>query len=229
MLYIKDYDYRDADLTFCMRVYKDLDLAKWTFGNIRLAFPQSRVIIISDGDLDVYAEDFPLHRVEFYPCENLTNIECGGKIIQRTVEFFLNAPTKYLIKIDTDTGVHRRFKWLPKGRGMFGSLQTDSYINSIQGGFLGMDFSTVVDIYQSGLCMSPMLEDYANTYALSPFVLSYCESRAKICEDFLYGYIATKLGIPMFGFDEVRSDWKNYIENKDLRWAVTHPCKNFTL
>lgn len=229
MLYTKDYDYKDTDITFHFRTYKDLDQAKWTFANIRRNFPQSRIMIISDGDRDIYPEDFPLHRVDFYPCENLTHIECGGKLIQRAVELFLKAPTKYFIKIDTDTGVHRRFNWLPKGRGMFGSLQSDGYINSIQGGFLGMDFTTVVDIYQSGICMSPLLEDYANTYALSPFVLSYCESRVKICEDFLYGYVAAKLGIPLFGFDEVKSNWKNYVENKNMRWAITHPCKDLIL
>lgn len=231
MLYTKNYNYKDADLTFSLRTYKDADRLHWCLDNLRRHYPRARVIVISDGDPLIKKSDLLIYKykVEFFEGENLTGIENGGKLIQRMVELFAKDPTYYLFKIDTDTGIHRRFKWLPWGYGAFGQLQHDGYLCSLQGGFMGMSYEVVADIYKSGLCQSPDLVDYKSSYALSPFILDYCESRGKIGEDWIWGYIFAKLGVPLFGFNEVKSYWLDYIPNPDLEFAITHPCKDLKL
>ena len=50
---------------------------------------------------------------------------------------FFEQPTRYLLKIDPDTVIHRRFKYLPVRNGLFGTLQTQVESPSIQGGCMG--------------------------------------------------------------------------------------------
>jgi hypothetical protein len=224
MLYIKNHSYTDADLCFSLRTYKDADRLFLCLDNLRKHYPRARVIVISDGDPDIKKTDLLEYKVEFHHGEHLYYPGAGGKIIQRMIELFLfrnNCSQKFLMKIDTDTTIHRRFKWIPDGYGMCGTLQNDGWINSIQGGFIGLDFHVVADIYRSGLCAWPGLEDYALTYALSPFIQNYCKTR--LGEDWIFGYIAARLGIPLFGFEEVCCQWLDIPENHDTIYAVTHP------
>jgi hypothetical protein len=48
----------------------------------------------------------------------------------------------------------------------------------------------------------------------------------RVSTDWLTGYAATALNIPQFGFAEVHSTWGRYVPNADLRYAITHPCKD---
>lgn len=229
MLYMKNENYTDADLTFSMKIYNDIELGKWCLGNVRRSYPNARVIVISDGDPNLKPSDLLEYNVEFIPSVNLYSLESGGKMIQRMIETFMRSPTEYLLKIDTDTGVHRRFKWLPRGYGLFGQLQHDNYLCSIQGGFIGMHYDLARDIYLSGICESVLLKDCGSTYALSPFVNAHCVSRGKVCEDFMLGYIVSRLNAPIFGFDEVKCAWKDYFANEGEKYAITHPCKEMKL
>lgn len=230
MLYLKNETYRDEDLTFSVKVYdKDLELGKWCLGNVRRLYPRSRIIIVVNGSYDIKPSDFDGIRAEFYSGDDLYYLESGGKMLGRMIDLFLWQPTEYLFKIDTDTGFHRRFKWLPRGYGIFGQLQHDNYLCSIQGGFIGMHYDVARTIAMSGTCQHESLKDCGATYAKSPFVLDYCLRRGKISEDWLTGYVCAKLGIPIFGFEEVKSNWKEYIPNPELTYAVTHPTKDFHL
>lgn len=229
MLYRKHTDYKDEDLTFSMKVYEDLALGQWCLENIRRIYPYSRINVVSNGNYNITSKDFEKYDVEFFPGADLYPLDCGGRMLGRMIDLYFNNPTEFLFKIDTDTGFHRRFNWLPRGYGLFGQLQHDNYLCSIQGGFIGMHHDVAYSIFMSGLCQQESLQDCAATYAKSPFVLDYCLKRGKISEDWLTGYVCAKLGIPIFGFEEVKSNWIDYVPNENLQYAVTHPCKNFHL
>src|SRR5262245_28570556 len=120
-------DYRDDDLTFFALAYNDYDAAAECLGDLRTHYAASRVILRSDGDPD---PRFPAlarrHRVDFRGELRLFGIENGGAVIERMLVLFLERPTRYLLKIDPDTVIHRRFQYLPVRSGVFGTLQGGS-------------------------------------------------------------------------------------------------------
>jgi len=55
-------EHSDSDLVFYLQMYHDIDLAKWCLDNIRRHYPDSRLMLVSDGDPNpeypVMAESF---------------------------------------------------------------------------------------------------------------------------------------------------------------------------
>src|SRR5947207_3437638 len=111
-------NYRDEDLTFFALTYHDYDATAECLADLRKHYPGSRVILRSDGDPD---SRFPTlaasNEVDFRGESRLFGIENGGAVIERMFTLFLESPTPYLFKIDPDTVIHRRFKYLPVRNG----------------------------------------------------------------------------------------------------------------
>src|ERR1051325_4483213 len=143
--------YCDDDLTFFALTYKDYEATVKCLRDLRKHYPVSRVILRSDGDPD---PRFPLlarsNKVEFHQESRLFGIENGGAIIERMLELFLERPTRYLFKIDPDTVIHRRCKYLQVRSGVFGTLQCETETPSIQGGCMGFTRDAAEQILKSG-------------------------------------------------------------------------------
>src|SRR5688500_18563009 len=94
-------NYCDEDLTFFALTYKNYDATADCLSDLRKHYPESRVILRSDGDPD---PRFPLlarrYNTEFRSESRLFRIENGGAVIERMLEIFLEKPTRYLLKID---------------------------------------------------------------------------------------------------------------------------------
>lgn len=223
ILYKKNTAYTDADIAFSLRTYYNTGLTRQCLKSLRKSFPKARVMVISDGDNST-PSDFKEFNVEFHCGNHLYYAGAGGRLIQRMLELFLRGDEETLVKIDPDTKVWRRFYWIPEGYGMWGTLQNDGYINSIQGGCTLISNGAANMIENSGLLLMDALKDYNTTYALSPFIKQYCDS-GKLGEDWIIGYVNAILGIPMYGFTEVKSLWDKPPLNVDLEFAVTHPHK----
>ena len=224
-------NYTDHDITFLMGMYQDRGRAEGALDRIRTYFPDARIVVRSDGD------DDPLNRslsdkydLTYLQEKRLYPIENGGALVARTLEIFLQNPTRYLLKLDTDTAVFRRFRFLPVRNCIFGSIQTNKQGNhpSIQGGFIGFSRESVEKIVQSRVLEDERLKD--------PFAYRYDSGylqrmgrrvhRTGLCSfDWMVGWAASELGIRMYPFREVRSRWhpENTVPNDDLRFAVMHP------
>lgn len=220
-------NYTDADLTFYMQVYKDAPLAQWCLSNLRRYFSSANVIVISDGDDTISNNDFSRFNVDFRNGNELFWIECGGQMHERTFNVFLEKPTKWLFKIDSDTGIHRAFLELPEDYGIFGTIQENAAgLRSLQGGCYGMTREVVETIIKSGILKDKVLTDYRNTYALTEITRVNCERSGKLAEDWMLGWIATQLEIPMYHYGEILSKWKEYVPNNEDWFTITHPCKD---
>lgn len=220
-------DYRDEDLTFFALTYKDYEATAECLTDLRKHYPSSRVILRSDGDLD---PRFPIlaecHQADFRGEARLFGIENGGAVIERMLSLFFEAPTQYLLKIDPDTVIHRRFKYLPVRSGLFGTLQTEQETPSIQGGCLGFTRDAAEQILKSELLRDSRLREPAKFINDSPYFFRMAH-RANRCGlasfDWIVPWIASQLGIPMYRFDEVNSGWKQAPPNPNQRYAVSHP------
>jgi hypothetical protein len=220
-------DYSDADLTFFMLVYEDYELADRCLADLRAHFPDARVLVRSDGDSDPrhdglasrYGADFR-REPRLFPVEN------GGAVMERMFELFGERPTPYLFKIDPDTVVQRRFRFLPARDGYFGTLQGAPGYVSIQGGCLGFTAAAAATFAGSDLLRDPRLA-CPQAHRESG---RYWEKMARRADklglssfDWGLGWAASTLGVAMFDFPEVRSQWKVPVEDPDRRFAVVHP------
>jgi len=219
--------YSDDDLTFFALVYKDYDATVACLRDLRKHYSSSRVILRSDGDPD---PRFPMlassHRVDFHGESRLFGIENGGAAIERMIELFLERPTRYLLKIDPDTVIHRRFKYLPVRSGVFGTLQCEEETPSVQGGCMGFSRDSAAQILQSRMLRDVRLKEPAKFIADSPYFFRMAD-RANRCGlasfDWIVPWVAGELGIPLYRFDEVNCGWQQPPPNPEGRYAVTHP------
>jgi len=225
--------YDDPDVTFYLQAYRDIDQVEKCLTSIRCHFPSSRIILISDGD-----DDRNLRRLGFQTqCEltigdRLYPVENGGKMIQRMLDAFLEFPTHCLIKIDTDSRVHRRFRYLPTGRAVCGTLEwqtagskTPLDFPNVQGGCMLFLREAAEEIARSGILLSDELLDYRATYADNPDILHRAEEFGLISMDFMTRYVCRRLQIPLVEFDEVYSVYRGTIPADGAGYAITHPHK----
>ena len=227
--------YQDSDITFCLMVYKDYRDARKAIASIRRSFPRSPVIVISDGDSD------PRHvaLAERYQCryilgKRLFLTEYGGQLKHRYLSLFLEQPTKWLVKIDPDTRVHRRFNYLLDGRAIYGTLlyhepnARPKHFPIVQGGATCYPRAVCQEIIDSGILLSDELLDYRRTYAEFPQTVrrAEAESEGLVSDDNMNRYLCRQLNIPVCSFPEVYSTWGGPIRNPNCRYALTHPHKS---
>lgn len=220
-------NYGDEDLTFFSLTYRDYDATAECLADLRKHYPGSRVILRSDGDTDPRLPTLAeRHDADFRAESRLFGIENGGAIIERMLLLFLEKPTRYLFKIDPDTVIHRRFRYLPVRSGLFGTLQTVPETPSIQGGCMGFTRDAAEQILQSGMLRDGRLREPARFIDDSPYFFRMTD-RADRCGlasfDWVVPWVASELGIPIYPFDEVNSGWRQAPPNPDGRYAVTHP------
>jgi hypothetical protein len=220
-------NYRDQDLTFFALVYRDYEAMAACLRDLRKHYQASRVILRSDGDhdprLSLLANS---NDVDFRLESRLFAIENGGAIIERMLLLFLERPTRYLFKIDPDTVIHRRFRYLPLGSGVFGTLQCEQDTPSVQGGCIGFTRDAAEQILKSGLLRDRRLQQPAKFIDDSPYFFRMAD-RAERCGlasfDWIVPWVAGQLRIPLFAFDEVNSGWRQPPPNPAGRYAVSHP------
>jgi len=220
-------DYGDEDLTFFALTYKDYDAAAECLADLRRHYTGSRVILRSDGDTDprlpILAKRYG---AEYRGESRLFGIENGGAVIERMLVIFLEKPTRYLFKIDPDTVIHRRFKYLPARSGLFGTLQLEHETPSVQGGCMGFTQDAAERILQSGMLRDGRLREPAEFIDDSPYFVRMAH-RARRCGlasfDWMVPWVAGELGISIYSFDEVNSGWQQAPPNPDRRYAVSHP------
>ena len=220
-------NYSDEDLTFFALIYKNYDATEECLRDLRRHYPRSRVILRSDGDPDPRFPFFAKrYHADFRGESRLFGIENGGAVIERMLTIFLEQPARYLFKIDPDTVIHRRFRYLPVLSGVFGTLQCVPDTPSVQGGCMGFTRDAAEQILESQMLRDSRLRDPAAFISDSPyfFRMAHRANRTGLASfDWMVPWIAGELGISIYSFDEVNSGWKKPPPNPDQRYAVTHP------
>lgn len=214
--------YDDEDLTFVVEVYKNLPLATWCLDNLRAHYPKSRLLVWSDGDDDGAIGPMVAERGGVFRQGDRLWIEGrSGALWNRRLREYLDHPTPYLVKIDTDTGFYRRIQQLPKEDCIFGSYAWSPECRKlIQGGFVGMTRRIAEKVLWSGLLGSEKLKTF-----------SYIHENGQImaAEDKALGSLAIDLGIPLYDHPEIAANWKDRAANLHKKYAVVHPCKDGVL
>jgi len=226
------YRPHDDDVTFYLQVYRDVREAKWCLTNLRRIYPNANVLMVSDGDDNpVWPKIAQKFNARYVAGARLYETEYGGRMIQRMLDLFAENPSTYLIKIDTDTWVHRRLQYMPTGCKVFGTLEWVTWAGqeplgypNVQGGFVGYTREAVKLMRSSKLLISTRLQDYENTYADVADIRRRAE-RGMVSFDFLTRYACKALGITCEEYDEVKSQYRGWVPETDGQFAFTHPHK----
>ena len=220
--------YADEDLTFFMIVFRNFELTDASLQELRDHFPRARVVVRSDGDSDPrYRVLSRRYGVDYRAEERLFSARHGGAVVQRMFEIFLEKPTPYLFKIDPDTQIHRRFRYLPAETAMFGTVQGAPDYLSIQGGCIGFTRDAAERISDSRVLLDPILRDCRADRPSHLAKLARRERDQGLASfDWSLGWAADQIGIPLIDFPEVYSIYGEVVslseEEKDT-YAVTHP------
>lgn len=216
----------DADLTFYLNSRGDADLLDGCLAPLRAAYPRARVIIRADGDDDpAIAAAGARHGAEVIYGEWLFTIAAGGRIVDEMLRLFLRAPTRWLFKIDPDTRVHRRFERLPAVDCIFGTVQQQGGLYSIQGGCVGFTAGSAERLHASGAARDPALAQIPPPWAFNRALRGRPVERGLTSVDWVVGWTARALGIPLVDWPEILSEWQITPDDPDGRYAVTHPHK----
>jgi hypothetical protein len=190
--------------------------------------------MISDGDDDPRYELLSQRfNIDYMAGERLYPVENGGKMLQRMLDAFLEQPCSYLIKLDTDTRIHRRLRFMPTGTVVFGTLEWESSqgkskldFPNVQGGCLCFTLESAKAIADSAVLLSERLTDYRGTYADNPDIIIRAEKVGLISADFIIRYVCRQLDIPVVQFDEVYAIYRGTIPAGGGGFAITHPHKS---
>lgn len=222
----------DADLVFFMPVHRDEALAFAAMGRVRAAYPGSRLIVCSDGDPDFDgARAEHEFGAEYVAGENLYAHEHGGRLCHRFVEHYMRAPARFLVRMDTDARLDRRFAYLPGADGAYGTISRAS--GTLQGGCVLLTHGAAKRLYESEVFLSNELKDPDASWGRYMMPKSYARKKAKgtVAYDKVLYWGTERLGIPTRRFPDVYSIMDRTPEREEAlanenRWvAVVHPDK----
>lgn len=226
----------EQDLTFYLCTHRDLELLEICLVGLRDVYVKSRVIVVSDGDpnpkIAMICEQFGC---EFHKGEWLYGLTHGGQRIHRMLELFFNKPSRFLVKIDTDTRIVRPFaKCFPDRSCVFGGLGQSEDHRFIQGGCIIYHIDAARALYESEIFMESCLIDNPCQWAYYDSSFWRIEN-GYISEDQLNAHCIKNIGIPMLNHSEVKSYSSDGIglvkarillELNPAGVAVVHPCKS---
>jgi len=218
----------DGQLAWLINVRDDLAGLHRCLTRLRQVHPDSRVVVVGDGDSGAAASTAIAHGADYTSGPSLFPVVNGGLIWQRTLDHLLSGPEPWLFKIDTDTVVSRACRAFPAFDCAFGTVQQitvgGTIYSSLQGGCIGLTRRAASQLRDSGVFRYPGLADRPlDTWAV-PGPPADRALAGLTSEDWTLGWAVAKLRIPIIPWAEIASGWK-----VPPPWsrtaAVWHPLK----
>lgn len=199
---------------------------EWFLGHLRAAYPDAPVTVISDGARDRwYGESCRRHNAKYVEGEYLKRVECGGRWWHRTLTAGIAMGTRWIVKIDPDTRVWRRFRVEPE-HAISGTLEYEGEeYENIQGACQAITADAATRILAS-----PFLDDdtLRGHDRFAPDWPSWrrCNASAYLSTDWSLMWITRNLGLDYGDWSECGCSWRPPApENLGHKYAVTHPFK----
>jgi len=155
-------------------------------------------------------------------------------MLHRMLDHFMKRPASFLVKMDTDTRIDRRFNKAPEGHFLFGTRQTAD--GCLQGGCILIPLDVCKKMYEARVFLSSELKDWKTSWGQMGNADNITRALARRAEDMkLIGFEwvlkwgCQKLGIETKDFKEVSSRWEFAEANPGLKYAIIHPDKNLYL
>lgn len=226
--------FSDEKVAFLFHVYQEFELAERLVSQLRFFFPLSNILGIADGTYSYSFNEFAWqHNVKYIEGDRLFYQRTSNEWIKRMFWFYLvSSRSSYLIKIDPDSYVLRRFNYLPSFDIAGSVYKISDKISFIHGGCTLYSREACRKIKDSPLLDSPEYLTSPN-YRYRRFQPPYKHESEVVeqgyftCEDRIVGDLAPKLDLKLGVWDEVDADMyeKNPKDYADTRRAVIHAVK----
>jgi hypothetical protein len=216
-------------LFWFIQTYRDLPKLRQTLSRVRALYPDTPVLVVSDGDADPRIKQAcDLYAVEFRLRPRLYGVEHGGALVQQLLEAFLSTNADILIKIDPDTDVRRRLSLmpLPVDTSIYGTVQSagSKRAPSIQGGCIIVPRRAASLLAGSALLMSERLKPPALEWAVDDATRARAAAGLTSSDQTL-GWACRELGVLCKDHPEVCSRYRPSLMDTITasRIAVFHP------
>jgi hypothetical protein len=214
-----------------IQTYRDVSRLRRTLARLRTLYPESQVLVVSDGDADpAIAQACRSHSVKFALRARLMGVEQGGEPVQKMLEAFLMTDADILIKIDPDTNIRRRFSRMPASTdsSLYGTVQSSgpesNNILSIQGGCIIIPRQAAMLLVDSSLLESERLKPPALEWAVNKLSIDRATS-GLTSHDWTLGWSCRELDLLSKTHPEVFSNYRPRLIDtmRKRRAAVAHP------
>jgi hypothetical protein len=226
-------DIREEDVAWVIQLFDSRAQLEWCAPMLRKHYPQSRVVLISDGDGETYEDIAALYQFQYIRGEHLMRLDTAHLYVERLLTALIEGPERYCFRIDPDTKIWRRLKSLPSFTSIFGTLETVSEGLSdeiavpanVQGGCIGFTKDAVEQLLSSGFInRHTCVTNWRDTWARCLDMVDTAQN-GRLSDDFIISWAAYQTGIPIVESSEIRSRWRRTITNEDVKYAITHPHK----
>jgi len=238
-------------LPLCIHSDTQLQRALWCIRNfLRIhTNPLTQLVVQVDGPIVNIGALMEIRelcydsRIEYREVHGLYNLDKAGFGVAVELMAWQLSRRRWLVKFDTDTKFYRRLSSMPTGRGMYGSVLSDSTINFIQGGcrILSPGSLTTYELHtfisrmlNYALSLTP--EDATTTWGANKGAYSICaEHTYRVCEELVMAWVGKQVSLDCLPHHEVCCHAVNldppkvpYTQKLDLRYnyAVSHPHKD---
>lgn len=226
--------FADEKVAFLFHVYKEFDLARRLIRQIKFFFPSSDILGISDGTTnDGFRFYCHTHNVKYLEHQRLFYQTTGNQWIKRMFRFFqAYSEANYLIKIDPDSYVLRRFEFLPDLDISGTPFKLSDKISFVHGGCALYSKYACQKILDTNLIDA---NEYRTNMAfayrrfMAPYKQRNEEAQVErfFCEDRVLGDVGNKLGLRLGEWTEICADQseKKPEDYTDMKYAVIHAVK----
>jgi hypothetical protein len=214
-----------------IQTYRDLPRLNRTLARVRTLYASSHVFVVSDGDEDPEIRDTCGRFAAGYTLRSrLFLVEHGGESVHQMLQAFAATDADFVIKIDPDTNVRRRFSVMPNpiDSSIYGTVQSSGIgpdrLMSIQGGCIIIPRRAATLIVASGLLKSERLKPPALAWAVNKLSLDRAAA-GLTSQDWTLGWACRELGLACRPHPEVyASHRRRLIDAMRKRGAaVSHP------
>lgn len=229
--------FADEKVAFLFHVYQEFELAKRLISQLKFFFPSSNILGIADGTYNYNFKEFAWqHNVRYIEGERLFRQETGNEWIKRMFWFYMaSSHSDYLIKIDPDAYILRKFNFLPYLDIAGTPFTLVNKVTFIHGGCTLYSRQAAHTIFSTDLINSKEYKKNS-VFSYKRFMPPYKrrdeqpETFKCVCEDRIIGDLAQKLGLKMGKWTEVNVDQaeKNPSDYADMKYAVIHAVKELT-
>ena len=198
---------------FTMSVADEHDLVDDRIGRLRTAYHDCRIVVFPEH-CGAWPRD-----VDVRPIERLYALECGGLIVERHLEAFIESGCEWWLKVDPDTVAWRPLNHLPEDTCFFGTMQSGEPGPSLQSGCIGGTRAAAAALLESGALRSPLLLDPDASWAAGS-----SKERPRIDFGLVHAWACRSAGVELRDHPEIRSERRDPPADP-WRWALTHPHK----
>lgn len=225
----------DTDIAWCIQLYQSYPRRCLQY--LRQSYPQSRVILLVDGDTGNAARYQHLgdeFQAQVIAGEHLMGFRTSHLYVTRLLQQALAGPERYFFRIDPDTRVWRRFSWLPGLPCAFGTLETVTvafndrirHPPNVQGGCIGLTREVCHGVLAAGILNYQSCVANARKGWVRNLDCEHVAANGSMLDDYVISWAVDAAGYPVLQHAEIASYWRNAIDNSALAYAVTHPHKD---